>query len=191
MPPELQDIEKRLRDQEIEMAGHRGDVRRVLETVAEISTKMDGIMAIAMKVNEVDRIDSKAEAAHRRLNEFATVMMEHNTCYAKQSAEALAFTDLTIRVNRIETTTASLVKSEVEVKGWFSKRATNLVDKALPAIATMAAVLLALSVSGVSVQNNASKIDSDKLKKIEATLEILRSNQIIQIAQPKGQMVEP
>ena len=169
--PEIEDIELRLRAAEMEAVRRDGEVKRFTEDMADLKKQMAEVVAAAAKFGHVDTLAGSVRAAHSRLDEFQKVFMpmasEHNSCQSAKAAERAAETEQDRRITLLEYKMTGQTAAAAEKTGWWRELTMHLAKTFIPVVIGTGLVMWALHFNGVSLQNQSSNADSERLKNLE------------------------
>jgi len=153
MPPDLLDVEERLRETEKEIIEYRGTQKRLVEDVSSILKKIDVIVTATGKLGQLDSIERSATAAHVRIDKFEKMKVEHEMCQETREKEMSSITLVTKDVDLMKEQMKLVSKREDDTKGFWTRRLEKFVDTAVPVVLTVLAILVAMHFNGTSWTN--------------------------------------
>ena len=159
--PDIVEVEKRLRLQEIAMAAHHENVERLLKDVTFIREGMEKVSAITGKFEQISTIEKATTAAHHRLDEMSPMVTEHKMCKESREKETNTLLVLVHDVGVLQAEMKTVIKDDEGQKSFWVRRLEKFIDTAGPALLFGLLILIAIHFNGNSWTSDRSKTTSE------------------------------
>jgi DNA repair exonuclease SbcCD ATPase subunit len=128
-------METRLREVENEQSEFRAKIERIIDDITTIREFIEKVSLASARSEHFDRIDTKVEALHRRLDKLEKdlwqMQVEHIACTKSREADSILLYGLKDTMTDLKRSVDILYASAQRKETFWQSRIGTLIDKAI------------------------------------------------------------